>query len=192
MIRITHSHDSFAPPVVECALIECEAIDETDNETYSQPAWFEVLDMRFYDREHLAMVIQSNKAHGRRSTQAARDWIKANLYVPVDRRHLVLVNFLKAGYNPYPDRLAQQEPSAVSLSLSSIFQLPVFVPAFPPSSMHIRYSRLLQDNRPGTGVTLAVNSKRKIAVILDHTRGSLHCYDLSEEDDGEDEDGVEE
>lgn len=68
MIRITHSHDSFVPSVVECALIECEAIDETDNEAYLQPTWFEVLDMRFYDHEHLAMVIQSNKVHERRST----------------------------------------------------------------------------------------------------------------------------
>jgi len=53
--------------------------------------------------------------------------------------------------------------------------------------MNVRYSRLLQENRPGTGVTLAVNSKRKVAVILDHTRGSLHCYDLSEEEETEDE-----
>lgn len=73
MIRIAHSHDSWAAPVVECALIECEAIDETDSESYSESAWFEVLDMRFYDHEHLAMVIQSNKVHERRSTQAAHD-----------------------------------------------------------------------------------------------------------------------
>ena len=71
MIRITHPHDPFATSVVECALIECEAIDETENEAYEQSAWFEVLDMRFYDHEHLAMVIQFNKAHQRRSTQAA-------------------------------------------------------------------------------------------------------------------------
>lgn len=122
------------------------------------------------------------------------NWMKADFYFLVDRRHLVLVNFLKADYSPYPDRLAQQEPGALSLSFSSILQLPVFIPAFPASSMHVRYSRLLQDNRPGTGVTLAVNPKRKVAVILDHTRGSLHCYDLNEEDEGEgeDEDEVEE
>ena len=120
------------------------------------------------------------------------NWIHADSYLLVDRRHLVLVNFLKADYNPYPDRLAQQESGDLSLSFSHIFQLPVFVPAFPASSMHVRHSRLLQDNRPGTGVTLAVNSKRKVAVILDHTRGSLHCYDLNEEDEDEGEDEMEE
>lgn len=72
MIRITHPHDPFVTPVVECALLECEAIDETENESYDQSAWFEVLDMRFYDHEHLAMVIQFNKVHQRRSTQATR------------------------------------------------------------------------------------------------------------------------
>ena len=74
MIRITHPHDPFATPVVGCALIECEAIDddETENDTYEQSAWFEVLDMRFYDHEHLVMVIQLNKVHQRRSTRAAR------------------------------------------------------------------------------------------------------------------------
>jgi hypothetical protein len=83
--------------------------------------------------------------------------------------------------------LAQHEPGSSALSFANIFQLPVFIPAFPASLIHIRYSRLLQDNRPGTGVTLTVNSKRKVAVLLDHTRGSLHCYDLSEEDEEEDE-----
>jgi hypothetical protein len=66
VIRIAHPHDPFATPVVECALLECEAIDEMENEPYSQSAWFEVLDMRFYDNESLAMVIQSSKAHERR------------------------------------------------------------------------------------------------------------------------------
>jgi hypothetical protein len=106
----------------------------------------------------------------------------------VDRRHLVLVNFLKAEYNPYPDRLAQDEPGASALSFANILRLPVFVPAFPASPIYVRYSRLLQITRLGTSVTLSVNAKRKVAVILDHTRGSLHCYDLSEEDE-EDEDG---
>ncbi len=69
MIRITHPHDPFATPMVGCALIECEAIDETENDLYEQSAWFEVLDMRFYDHEHLAMVIQFNKVHQRRSTR---------------------------------------------------------------------------------------------------------------------------
>lgn len=110
----------------------------------------------------------------------------------VDRRHLVLANFLKADYNPYPSRLAHHEPGASDLSFANIFQLPVFVPAFPASPIYIRYSRLLQDSRPGTGVTLAVSSKRKVAVILDHTRGSLHCYDLSEEEGDEEEDEMEE
>jgi hypothetical protein len=71
VIRVTHPHDPFATPVAECALIECEAIDETEIESYEQSASFEVLDMRFYDHEHLAMVIQSSKAHQRRSTRAA-------------------------------------------------------------------------------------------------------------------------
>jgi hypothetical protein len=113
----------------------------------------------------------------------------ADSHLLVDRRHLVLVNFLKADYYPYPDRLAQVEPGTSTLSFANIFQLPIFVPAFPASPISARYSRLLQDNRPGTGVTLAVNSKRKVAVVLDHTRGSLHCYDLSEE---EEEDEMEE
>lgn len=114
------------------------------------------------------------------------------MYPLIDRRHLILVNFLKASYSPYPDRLAQQEPGRSALSFANIFQLPVFIPAFPASPIHIRYSRLLQDKRPGTGVTLAVNSKRKVAVVLDHTRGSLHCYDLSEEEEDENEDDMEE
>lgn len=122
----------------------------------------------------------------------SENWIKTDCDRLVDRRHLVLVNFLKAAYNPYPDRLAQHEPDGSALSFANIFQLPVFIPAFPASPIHVRHSRLLQDKRPGTGVTLAVNSKRKIAVVLDHTRGSLHCYDLSEEDEGDDEDEMEE
>ena len=72
MIRVAHPHDRFAAPVVACALIECETIDDMENESYLQSAWFEVLDRRFYDHEHLAMIIQSNKVHECRSTQATR------------------------------------------------------------------------------------------------------------------------
>jgi hypothetical protein len=116
----------------------------------------------------------------------------AHSYLLVDRRHLVLADILKAEYNPYPGRLAQGEPDGSDLSFANILQLPFFIPAFPTSPLHVRHSRLLQEDRPSTGVTLAVNSKRKVAVLLDHTRGSLHCYDLSEDDEDEDEDEMEE
>jgi len=70
VICVTHPHDCFAAPVVACTLIECEVINDMENESYLQSAWFKVLDMWFYDHEHLTVIIQSNKVHKCRSTLA--------------------------------------------------------------------------------------------------------------------------
>jgi hypothetical protein len=52
-----------------------------------------------------------------------------------------------------------------------------------PEPMSLTRSRVISSIKGGDSVSLAVNSKRKVAVLLDHDLSTVYSYDLSADDD---------
>ena len=53
--------------------------------------------------------------------------------------------------------------------------------------MPLTRSRIIPSSKGGEAVSLAVNSKRKVAVLLDHDSWTVYSYDISADDEDEEE-----
>lgn len=161
ILRLTHECGIPTTCSISCAMLKIafpeddSASERMENE---DPIVTNILDAQFYDDKQLALVMQ---------TTAAGE---------TERRAIALLSFADQEYHPIdlPGPSLDVEADIVQRFNDGVFHTHVVgVTSLRPISM-----------RTGTStVSLSVNNKRGVAVILDHDRSVVHAYDLAGEEE---------
>lgn len=119
----------------------------------------DALDVQFYDDTHFAIVLQT------KSSDAGRI--------------LALVDYASAAYHVVKgfEDVIDVEKDIIRLFMDS---------THPTRPIELGRSCIVPSLRGGDSVSLSVNSKRGVALLLDHQAGRCHAYDLTS-DEGMDE-----
>ena len=193
IVRLTHERSPPKTQSISCIMLS-PLFPEEDSESESMDSEdgvaVNILDAQFYDDKQLVLVLQT--------VGTADNGIISPLTCVcvltqcLERRAIVMLNFVDQEYQPITvlgpsldieaDIIQQFDGGMVRNPI--YYRLRVLISfKLHTQTIAATSSRLISMRAASSTVSLAVNNKRSVAIILDHDRCIVQAYDLASEEE---------